>query len=471
MSRGLSLHIGLNSVDRDHYAGWSGDLVACERDAKDMKAVASTLGYSPTILLTKEATRDAVLAAIRKAVGKLTRGDIFFLSYSGHGGTTRDMDDNEPTGKDSTWCLYDGQLIDDEIYISLGAFEAGVRIITLSDSCHSGTVLRLAHKNSRDYIRYRAIPQTNARETYLKNKTFYDDILSSASRRQARESVSASALLLSGCQDDQLSADGPVNGAFTGALLAEWDSGRFKGNYRTFYDKIRARLPRTQIPNWFTVGPSDQAFYGQKPFSIELSATASQGVVSMPIARTSDDADAVARLIELGSSPASCERLRAKAKQAMVPIYGKPTFKNACAATLSIFLQEAGLKIKLEYGAGRLAKSLRDRGWQRVDVGDQQPGDVGVTKDNMPPAGADHVFLVVEALGSDKMIIADNQTSDCPHTRYASGRDGRTPCDYFLRAPGFTRSRDAETDPIEFVYEDEDTNDLVVNFDDRGAPL
>ena len=39
--RGLSLHIGLNSVNPKHYAGWSGDLMACEFDAEDMAALAT----------------------------------------------------------------------------------------------------------------------------------------------------------------------------------------------------------------------------------------------------------------------------------------------------------------------------------------------------------------------------------------------------------------------------------------------
>ena len=43
---------------------------------------------------------------------------------------------------DETWCLYDGQLIDDELYFELSKFAAGVRILVLSDSCHSGTVVR-----------------------------------------------------------------------------------------------------------------------------------------------------------------------------------------------------------------------------------------------------------------------------------------------------------------------------------------
>ncbi len=36
MSKGISLHLGMNAVDPAHYGGWSGELLACEADANDM---------------------------------------------------------------------------------------------------------------------------------------------------------------------------------------------------------------------------------------------------------------------------------------------------------------------------------------------------------------------------------------------------------------------------------------------------
>jgi len=43
---------------------------------------------------------------------------------------------------DETWVLYDRQLVDDELYKIWSKFKPGVRILVLSDSCHSGTVPR-----------------------------------------------------------------------------------------------------------------------------------------------------------------------------------------------------------------------------------------------------------------------------------------------------------------------------------------
>ena len=139
----LSLHIGLNSVNPEHYEGWSGPLAACEFDANDMRDLAQARGIKASVLLTRDATRARTLAGIRAAAKALKAGDLFFLSYSGHGGQVEDVSGEDETDKlDETWCLFDGQLIDDELYFELTKFKKGVRIIVLSDSCHSGTVTR-----------------------------------------------------------------------------------------------------------------------------------------------------------------------------------------------------------------------------------------------------------------------------------------------------------------------------------------
>src|SRR5262245_6466753 len=142
MASGISLHIGLNSVSAAAYGGWSGKLNACEADANDMAALAKSRGFKATKLLTRAGTRAKVLSAIKSAAAALVSGDIFFLTYSGHGGQLPDMNGDEVDNQDETWCLYDGELVDDDINSTLCAFKAGVRVLVLSDSCHSGTATR-----------------------------------------------------------------------------------------------------------------------------------------------------------------------------------------------------------------------------------------------------------------------------------------------------------------------------------------
>ena len=269
MAKGISVHVGLNSLDPAHYAGWEGRLAACEFDAEDMQALSASQGYSSTLLLTKKATRSAVIGAIQDAAGKLAGGDIFFLTYSGHGGQVPDTNGDEDDMRDETWCLYDGQLIDDELANLWSSFQAGTRIIVLSDSCHSGTVTREVVREavtSGKEKRYRCMPDEAAARTYRTNRTFYDDIQRNLPKTPVP--VKATVQLISGCQDNQLSGDGIANGVFTGRLLRVWSNGRFEGDYNGFHKTILDGMPSDQSPRLFVFGAPNPTFAGQKPFTV-----------------------------------------------------------------------------------------------------------------------------------------------------------------------------------------------------------
>jgi hypothetical protein len=282
MAKGMALNIGLNAVDPRHYQGWSGELNACEPDADDLAEIAGAGKFTVQKLLTKSATRNATLGAIEKAAKALKTGDMFFVSYSGHGGQVPDKTDDEPDAQDETWCLFDGQLIDDELYMALAQFQPGVRILVLSDSCHSGTVTKAAFYAMRASAgiatalaggepgrppAYRAMPRDVALRTYRAHKTMYDR-LQNAVQPSAEETVRASVILISGCQDNQLSQDGQFNGAFTGMLLRVWKEGQFKGGYRKLHQTIVKDMPPDQTPNFYTTGAPNRAFENQRPFTI-----------------------------------------------------------------------------------------------------------------------------------------------------------------------------------------------------------
>ncbi len=289
----LSLHIGLNAVNPVHYQGWSGELAACEADAEDMQAIAKARGMKPTVLLTAQATRATVLTALRKAARTLKKGDFFFLSFSGHGGQVADVTGEEIDRKDETWCLWDSQLIDDELYLELSKFATGVRILVLSDSCHSGTVTRDAVPAPAQPggPRPRMMPPAIARRTYRTHQAFYDGLQHAVVAEAGKAGVvdpdaalaqvavdssrltavvgsfGPAVILISGCQDNQTSMDGDFNGAFTGRLLQVWNNGGFTGNYTQFRHLIVAGLPPTQTPNLFVLG-SAASFLKQRPFTI-----------------------------------------------------------------------------------------------------------------------------------------------------------------------------------------------------------
>jgi len=292
--KAMSLHIGLNAVNPDDYSGWSGDLAACEFDATDMAAIAKSKGMKSTVLLTKKATRANTLAGIRAAARQLKTGDLFFLTYSGHGGQVPDVTGEEDDKKDETWCLYDGEVIDDELYLEFSAFAEGVRVLVLSDSCHSGTVTRAAppEPGASQTGRSKMMPLAVAMRTYREHQAFYDKLQRDVAQASGKASVTdpdaalahahvavsprltaiakdskAAIILISGCQDNQTSMDGDHNGAFTEQLLQVWNDGKYRGNYAKFHAAITARMLSTQTPNFFTLGPA-ASFASEEPFSV-----------------------------------------------------------------------------------------------------------------------------------------------------------------------------------------------------------
>ena len=329
--KGLALAVGLNSVDPDHYDGWSGDLTGCEPDANDMKTIASSQGFDARTLLTAQATRGAVIDRLAAYAAELRSGDLLVVSYSGHGGQIPDMNGDEDDGLDETWCLYDGELLDDELHEAWAKFVPGVRILVFSDSCHSGTAIRMrgvdferrdeaklrelnadwserrllsslnrprilsflrANKDMRRRLKIaarapedrpiaeedvketfapRALPPGVKLNTYWQHKDFYDNI-GRAAKREDESAVQAALILISGCQDDQISADLGFNGLFTMMLKQVWKNGDFAGDHRRFHEDIRTRVLEEnggQSPNFFLDGASDQAFIALRPYKLE----------------------------------------------------------------------------------------------------------------------------------------------------------------------------------------------------------
>ena len=213
-------------------------------------------------------------------------GDVFLFSYSGYGGQAPDYSGDEAMGTpedtlDETLCLFDGQLIDDELYVLWADFPLGSRVLVLSDCCHSGTNIKarmadaMLAANPSPGERPRLMPQGVAAKVAHRHRTFYRDLSAKAVAHWAgsltREMVlpvSASIRLISGCLDNQVSLDGLENGLFTATLLRVWGDGAFQGDYSAFHRQIVSQMPPTQTPNQFLVGQPSPSYDAQRPFDI-----------------------------------------------------------------------------------------------------------------------------------------------------------------------------------------------------------
>ena len=136
-----ALCIGINN-----YPGTDSDLSGCVNDALDWSATLQSRGFTVTTLLDEKATRSAMVNAISGLIRDARPGDTIIFTYSGHGTWVEDTNGDEPDGRDEALCPQDittaGPLLDDDIRVLFDQRGAGVRLLLISDSCHSGSVTR-----------------------------------------------------------------------------------------------------------------------------------------------------------------------------------------------------------------------------------------------------------------------------------------------------------------------------------------
>jgi hypothetical protein len=250
----LALCIGLND-----YPGTSSDLSGCVNDANDWAGALQARGFTVETLLNAKAKGAAIRAAMTKVIDQATSGDLVVITYSGHGSFVPDDDGDEPDGTDECLCPHDittkGPLTDDDLFDLYSSKAAGVRLVMISDSCHSGTVAKFAPVTTPPTVKGGKAPKRLVR--FLPPATFESkkEMAKLGTRRAYRKSSPPGrygALLLSGCQDTEYSYDawfqGRPNGAFTFVAPRELAKLPATATYKQWHDRIRAALPSQQYP-------------------------------------------------------------------------------------------------------------------------------------------------------------------------------------------------------------------------------
>jgi hypothetical protein len=211
------------------------------------------------MLLNRQATGKAIRAGIAALVGGARPGDSAVITYSGHGSFVPDTDGDEPDGTAECLCPYDvgsqGPITDDELFDLYSARPAGVKLLMISDSCHSGTVARFAPITTPPTIAGGHAPQRKVRflppAAYLSQR----EVAKLGLRRAFRKSSPPgryAALLMAGCQDTEYSYDayfkGRPNGAFSFVALRALPKLPAKATYKDWFAAIRKVLPSQQYP-------------------------------------------------------------------------------------------------------------------------------------------------------------------------------------------------------------------------------
>ena len=256
-----ALCMGINN-----YPGTHMDLQGCVNDAHDWAEVLEARGYTVTTLLDQQATKAAMVHAMEDLIGSAVDGDSLVITYSGHGTYQPDTDGDEVDGLDEALCPYDLQtngsaLTDDEIQTLFSARNPGVKLVLISDSCHSGTVTRAAPAEPEaDAPRPRFMPMGNWLPDDQLPRTPSGNLVSQLgvaigpSPFQRALAKQQGDLLLAGCQEgpNNYSYDakigGRYNGAFTYYALKTLKHLKASASYTDWYKAIRDYLPSASYP-------------------------------------------------------------------------------------------------------------------------------------------------------------------------------------------------------------------------------
>jgi len=222
--------IGINN-----YPGVFNDLKGCVNDAQDWSALFQGMGFETSLMLDSQATKKNVKAALQGLVNTTLGGDIAVFTYSGHGTQVSDASDDETDPYDEAICLYDGNVIDDDLRVILEGIHPQATLVVISDSCFSGSVTRIAPEPATPRFVPPSISMAGkvARRSFLLPETGMPEIL------------------ISGCSDSEYSYDAEFNGRPNGAMTA-YALQVIKQNpnitYREFHASLRNLLPSNDYP-------------------------------------------------------------------------------------------------------------------------------------------------------------------------------------------------------------------------------
>jgi hypothetical protein len=216
-----------------NYQGSSAELRGCVNDVyilRDLLVSQYQYRIEDIIVLTDQiATKQNILLAFTSLVQQAKSGDSICFSFSGHGFYTKDTNNDEADGNDECIVTADHYGIsDDEFKMILEThLQPGVNMFSIFDSCHSGTVLDLKYSFDNNVI-------TTVNESYKETK--------------------GNVILLSGCRDDQFSAEAYMNNYFQGALSAVFVLA-VRNNPTMTWNELLIRMREILVSNRFDQVP------------------------------------------------------------------------------------------------------------------------------------------------------------------------------------------------------------------------
>lgn len=257
-----ALLIGIN-----RYRIPGSDLRGCVNDVASIKDALIRYYDFPSsrvkTLTDKRATQKRMKSGIKGLIRGAKRGDVLVLHYSGHGANVPDRNGDEADRRDEILCPTDldwyDPLSDDWLRETFDGLPAGVNLTVLMDCCHSGSNTRaLQAPDAKVIDRFLPCPWDLVAEESgrgLRGR------LQGGRRRRRRVprrdvvNVDIPEVLLTGCRDDQTSADAWIRGSYNGAmsysLVRAIRAKRGKLTYRELHREMRKYLRKerfSQVP-------------------------------------------------------------------------------------------------------------------------------------------------------------------------------------------------------------------------------
>lgn len=244
------LNIGID------YRGKSAPLSGCIKDAGLWRDLFLPIASGKLMLTESQATKAAMVSAIRAIAKECPRGGEAFgiVTFSGHGTFRQGSQDaGEIDGRDEAICCYDydrgGLLWDNEIATILG----GSQMLLITDCCHSHTLTRTVVVDSPDESRPRFIPFDSITAGMLPCEIHKICEGADQCRPLARQLRDASGAIpgivhLAGCKDDEYSYDTAQGGAMTVAATGGYRTLSIGSSHQQWIDLIQSKLPTRQFP-------------------------------------------------------------------------------------------------------------------------------------------------------------------------------------------------------------------------------
>ena len=241
MARGYYLIVGVSQPSPS--SGWQAKrLRGVPHDVVNMSNFLNQRGLEALVEPPQDdaAEHDVVLEELRSAARRCRPGDLFVFYYSGHGAEQDGATAAEQ--EDQLLLTYDKPIVDNELAEIWPTFSKDVRIVVITDSCHSGTVTRGAMRTAG---RWR-VPSIGVKSLTSRTIDSHSDgrTTRSGETRGADETGFEGTLLhLAACRDSQEAEDVGIGGAFTVALLNSWKP---NSSYLGLSDRVAEEMPNGQ---------------------------------------------------------------------------------------------------------------------------------------------------------------------------------------------------------------------------------